>query len=101
MIDDRTGYRLLEYVACQVFCEMCDGKTLAEIDDRLNADHLKKKDRIALFEYMAEQFPPEWFPKKGDAIVAHLRALKRRKRLPQPTPSPATVIPFRPEERPT
>jgi hypothetical protein len=30
------------------------------------------------------------------AIVAHLRTLKRRKRL-----RPATVIPFRPEDRPT
>jgi hypothetical protein len=35
---------------------MCDGKTLAEIDDRLGV-YLKKKDRIAVFEYMAENLP--------------------------------------------
>jgi hypothetical protein len=102
MIDNRTAYRLFEYIACQVFREIRDGKTLAEIDDRLD-DHLKKKDRIALFEYMAERWSPErGWGEQADAIAAHLRSLKHRnrKRSPQPIPSPATVLPFRPEERP-
>jgi hypothetical protein len=99
MIDDRTVHRLLDHIACEVWREMGeDGKTLEEIDDDRLFD-LRKKDRVALFEYMAEQFPPEWFPKHGNAIVAHLRTLKRRKRSPQPRP-PATILPFRPEERP-
>ena len=83
---------------------MRDGKTLAEIDDRLRALGLIKKDRVAVFEYMAERLSPELgWGEEGDAIVAYLRSLKHRnrKRLPQPTPSPATVIPFRPEDRPT
>ena len=87
MIDeiDRTAHYLLKYIACEVLCGMRDGKTLAEIDDHLSF-RLRKKDRVALFEYMAEQFPPECYGEEGDAIVAHLRALKRRKRSPQPTP---------------
>jgi hypothetical protein len=102
MIDDRTAYRLLEYIALQVFREMRDGKTLAEIDDRLSVDSLKKKDRVVLFEYMAERWSPErGWGEEADAIVAHLRALKRRKRSSQPTPSPATILPFRPEDPPT
>ena len=35
MIDDRMAYRLFEYIAFQAFREVLDGKTLAEIDDRL------------------------------------------------------------------
>jgi hypothetical protein len=106
MIDDRAVRRLLEYIAVQVIGEMRDGKTLAEIDGRLGLK-LRKKDRIVLFEYMAEQYPPELrsdplatWGEEGNAIVAHLRTLKRRKRPPQPTHPPATVIPFRPEDRP-
>jgi hypothetical protein len=89
MIDDRTVYRLLQYFAIPLIGEIRDGRPLAEIDDRLSV-HLRKKDRIALFECMAER----WF---DDEIVAHLRALKRRKRLPQPTHPPATILPFRPD----
>jgi hypothetical protein len=100
-VDGRTAYRLLEYVACQVFREMHNGKTLVEIDDRLARDYLKKKDRIALFEYMAERWSPErGWGEEGDAIVAHLRTLKRRNRPSRPTRPPATVLPFRPEDRP-
>jgi hypothetical protein len=99
MIDDRTVNRLLDHIACRLLREMRDGKRLEEIDGKLFG--LRKKDRVALFEYMAEQFPPKWFGGEGDAIVAHLRALKRRKRSPQPTRPPATVIPFRPEDQPT
>jgi hypothetical protein len=108
MIDDRTAHRLLEYIAYQVFREMGNGKTLTEIDDRLSGDHLKKKDRVALFEYMAERWSPErGWGEKADAIVAHLRSLKHRnrKRSPQTTaaddPIARTVIPFRPEDQPT
>ena len=101
MIDDRTVNHLLDHIACEVIWGMRDGKTLEEIDSKLFG--LRKKDRVALFEYMAERFPPERFGEEGDAIAAHLRSLKHRnrKRLPQPTPSPATVIPFRPEDQPT
>jgi hypothetical protein len=104
MIDDQTAHRLLEYIACQVFREVCDGKTLAEIDDRLSAGHLKKKDRITLFEYIAERWSPErGWGEPADAIAAHLRTLKHRnrKRAPQPTRPPATILPFQPEDRPT
>ena len=95
MIDDRTVSYLLEYIACEVHWEMRDGKTLAALDVRLSF-HLRKKDRVALFEYMAERFPPKRFHERsGDAIVAYLRSLKSRKRLPQPTSSPATILPFR------
>jgi hypothetical protein len=108
MIDDRTVYYLLDHIACEVFREMRNGQSLAEIDGRLGLN-LRKKDRIALFEYIAERFPPEWrcdpqrnpmLGEEADAIVAHLRVLKRRKRSPQPTRPPATVLPFRPEDRP-
>jgi hypothetical protein len=78
---------------------MRDGKTLAEIDERLSFQLRKKRPR-RLFEYMAELFPPECYGEEGDAIVAHLRALKRRKGSLQPTPSAATVIPLRPTEAP-
>ena len=99
MIDDRTANRLLQYIACEVFREMHDGKTLAEIDDRLaTRGHLKKKDRIAVFGYMAERWslPELGWGDEGEAIAAHLRSLKRRnrKRSPQPTRPPATVLPF-------
>jgi hypothetical protein len=97
MIDDRTVYHLLDHIVCEVLDGMRDGKTLEEIDE-YDLGALRKKDRIALYERMAElRFGGE----EGDAIVAHFRTLKSRKRSPQPTPSPATVIPFRPEDRPT
>jgi hypothetical protein len=106
MIDDRTVYRLLDHIACEVFRRMRDGKTLEEIDDDL-IPFLRKVDRIALFEHMLECFLPQHLRRdlvngeeEADAIVAHLRALKRRKRSPQPTRPPATVLPFRPEDRP-
>jgi hypothetical protein len=88
MIDDQTVYRLLNHIACEVLCEMRDGKTLEEIDGKLNLRYLKKKDRIAVFEHMVERFL---------VVAAHLRTLKRQKRLPQPTHPPAPVIPFRPD----
>ena len=100
IIDDRTVDYLLDYIACEVFREMNDGKTLAEIDDERLIFHLRKKDRIALFDYMIERFLVDGI-KERDAIVAHLRALKRRKRSPQPSRPPATILPFRPEDRPT
>jgi hypothetical protein len=73
---------------------MGDGKTLEEIDDDL-IPFLRKVDRIALFEHMVEYFLDDVEGEEIDTVVAHLRALKRRKRRP-----PATVIPFRPEDRP-
>jgi hypothetical protein len=93
-------YHLLEYIACEVIRKMRDGKTLKEIDGRLSFQ-LRKKHRVALIEYTAAQFPPELYGEEGDAIVTDLLALKHRKRSPQSTASPATVIPFRPEDRPT
>lgn len=99
-IDGRTVYRLLDYIACEVvFPGMRDGKTLEEIDGKLYS--LRRKDRIAVYDYMVKWFPlngeQEQHGEQRDAIVAHVRALKRRKR--QPTRPPATVISFRPEER--
>jgi hypothetical protein len=99
MIDDRTVYRLLDHIVGEVLREMDDGKTLTEIDE-YDLAVLRKKDRMVLYEYMAEQFQSKWFPKIADAVAAHLRTLKRRKP-PRRTQSPATVIPFRPEDRPT
>jgi hypothetical protein len=96
MSDDRTVDRLLAHIACDVIDEMRDGRTPTEIDER-DLGVLRKKDRIALYERMVElRFGGE----EGDAIAAHLRTLKR-KRPPQPTRPPATVIPLRPEDRPT
>ena len=97
MIDDRTVYHLLDHIVCEVLDRMRrDGKTLEEIDE-YDLGALRKKDRIALYERMAElRFDGE----EGDAIAAHLRSLKHRKRSSQLTPSPATVIPLRPENRP-
>jgi hypothetical protein len=100
MIDDRTVHRLLDYVACEVFRRMRDGKTLEEIDDNDLIPLLRKVDRIAVFEYMVECFPWVDGDKEPDAIVAHLRALKGQKP-PQPTRPPRTVLPFRPEDQPT
>jgi hypothetical protein len=96
MIDDRTVYHLLAHIACDVLDEMRDGKTLEEIDE-YDLGALRKKDRIALYEYMDGL---AFGGKEGDAIVAHLHTLKRRKRPPQPTRPPATVIALRPEDRP-
>jgi hypothetical protein len=96
MIDDRTAHRLLDHIACGVIGGMRDGKTLEEIDGKLF--YLRKVDRIALYEHMVGLVVDD---EERDAIVAHLRTLKRRKRLPQPTSSPATILPFRPEDRPT
>ena len=99
MIDDRTVDYLLDHIACEVLFRMRDGKTLEEIDE-YNLEVLRKKDRIAVYERLVD------FKlvggEEGDAIAAHLRSLKHRnrKRLPQPTRPPATVIPFRPEDRP-
>ena len=99
MIDDRTVNRLLDHIACEVIHGMHDGKTLEEIDGNLFC--LRKKDRIALFEYMVEYFLMDG-DEEAELIVAHLHTLKRRKQSPQPTRRPpATVIPFRPEDRPT
>jgi hypothetical protein len=92
MIDDRTVYHLLDHIACEVIEGMRHGKMLEEIDDDLAV--LRKVDRIALFEHMVEL---AFGGKQGDAIVAHLRALKRQKPLPQPIPLPANVIPLRPD----
>jgi hypothetical protein len=91
MIDDGTVYRLLDQLACEVFREMDDGKTLEEIDDDLV--FLRKVDRIALYERIVERFMEDAEDEEvSRAIVAHLRTLKRRKR-PQPTHPPAP-IPF-------
>ena len=96
MIDDRTVDYLLDYIACDVLRKMRSGKTLERIDD-LDLEDLRKTDRIAVYQRLVE-----WRSgtEEGEAILAHLRILKCRKRLP-PTPSPATVIAFRPEDRPT
>jgi hypothetical protein len=96
MIDARTVYRLLAHIACDVIHGMRDGKTLAEIDEH-DLEVLRKKDRIALYQYMVDL---AYGGDEGDAIAAHLRSLKSKKRTPQPTPSSATVIAFRPEDRP-
>jgi hypothetical protein len=97
MIDDRTVYRLLVHIAGQVIDEMRNGKTLEWIDDYV-LETLRKKDRILVYDCMVGlPFGGE----EGDAIAAHLRTLKRRKRSPQPTHAPATILPFRPEDQPT
>jgi hypothetical protein len=44
MIDDRTVYHLLDQLACEVFREMNNGKTLEEIDD--DSVFLRKVDRV-------------------------------------------------------
>ena len=103
-IDDQTVYRLLDHIGCEVLGEMTNGKTLEAIDDDLV--FLRKKDRIALYEHMVERFwvedseeddEPDLIVAHLHAILAHLHTLKRRKRSPQPTRPPATVLPFRPE----
>jgi hypothetical protein len=56
---------------------------------------LRKVDRIALYERILERFmdvDDEDQRAYSRAIVAHLRTLKRRKRSPQPTHPPATVL---------
>jgi hypothetical protein len=92
MIDNKTVYCLLDHVACEVLDKMRNGRTLEQIDD-CNLGVLRKKDRIAVYERMVGW---DLGGEEGDAIAAHLRVLKRRKRLPT-----ATVISFRPEDRPT
>ena len=98
-IDDNAAWRLLDHIACRVSNDMRGGKTLEEIDGELNLRYLKKKDRIAVFMHMVERFVLD--DKEVDAVTAHLRTLKRRKRSPQATRRPpATILPFRPEDRP-
>ena len=70
---------------------MSAGRPLTDINVELQMD-LLEEDRIALFEIM-DLFKSDWIEE-----VAQLRTLSKRP--PEPTPSPATVIPFRPEDRP-
>jgi hypothetical protein len=102
MIDDQTVNCLLDQFAWQVLRDLDDGRTLEEIDDDLIV-FLRKVDRIAVLEHVVERFladdeelADEIVARKR-AIVAQLRALKRRKR----SPASATILPFRPEDRPT
>jgi hypothetical protein len=92
MIDDKTVDHLLAHIASDVIDEMRKGRTLEEIDE-YDLGGLRKNDRIALYECMVGL---AFGGKEGDALAAHLRALKRLKRLPQPNPLPAGVIPLRP-----
>jgi hypothetical protein len=98
MFSDRTVYHLLDHIGCEVLGKMRDGKTLEEIDAKLELRYLTKKDRIVLFEHMLDRFVVD--DDEAEPIAAHLRTLKRRKP-PRRTQPPATVIPFRPEDRPT
>jgi hypothetical protein len=81
-------YHLLNHIAFDVVQAMRDGKTLEEIDECV-LEGLRKKDRIAVYERVVHFWGGE---EEGVAVVAHLRTLKRRKRPPQPTHPPTTIL---------